>query len=201
MEAAEKARFEQEKFNIGLQIAQEGLSAIRDSIAAEKQMLDTKMQEDIDRVKKTGEYQMAAKYDNEQKMQQLEKAARKKTLKDRQKAFKQMQAVSISEILMNTGVAMLRAYKDYDAASATVISGMLAALGAAQIARVAAQEGPKFARGGDFVTSGPQTITVGDNPGGRERVQVTPLSSPNLNGPQGGPINITFTGNVNMTRQ
>ena len=26
---------------------------------------------------------------------------------------------------------------------------------------------------------------VGDNPGGRERVQVTPLSSPNINGPQG----------------
>jgi hypothetical protein len=29
-------------------------------------------------------------------------------------------------------------------------------------------------------------IAVGDNPGGRERVQVTPLSSPNIDGPQGG---------------
>jgi len=44
----------------------------------------------------------------------------------------------------------------------------------------------KFAKGGDFVTSGPQMIEVGDNPGGRERVQVTPLSSPNIDGPQGG---------------
>lgn len=43
-----------------------------------------------------------------------------------------------------------------------------------------------FATGGDFVTSGPQMIMVGDNPGGRERVQVTPLSSPNINGPDGG---------------
>ena len=43
-----------------------------------------------------------------------------------------------------------------------------------------------FATGGDFVTSGPQMIMVGDNPGGRERVQVTPLSSQNINGPQGG---------------
>ena len=42
-----------------------------------------------------------------------------------------------------------------------------------------------FAQGGDFVTSGPQMIAVGDNPGGRERVQVTPLSSPNIDGPQG----------------
>jgi len=43
-----------------------------------------------------------------------------------------------------------------------------------------------FAQGGDFVTSGPQMMMVGDNPGGRERVQVTPLSSPNQNGPQQG---------------
>ena len=41
----------------------------------------------------------------------------------------------------------------------------------------------QFAEGGDFVTKGPQMIMVGDNPGGRERVQVTPLSSPNVSGP------------------
>jgi len=44
----------------------------------------------------------------------------------------------------------------------------------------------KFAMGGDFVTSGTQNITVGDNPGGRERVQITPLSSPNYSGPKSG---------------
>ena len=43
-----------------------------------------------------------------------------------------------------------------------------------------------FAQGGDFITSGPQAILVGDNPGGRERVQVEPLSSPNISGPKGG---------------
>jgi len=43
-----------------------------------------------------------------------------------------------------------------------------------------------FAQGGDFVTSGPQMMMVGDNPGGRERVQVTPIGSPNIEGPQGG---------------
>ena len=35
----------------------------------------------------------------------------------------------------------------------------------------------RFARGGDFITNGPQQILVGDNPGGRERVTVKPLSS------------------------
>ena len=47
-------------------------------------------------------------------------------------------------------------------------------------------------RGGDFVTSGAQNIRVGDNPGGRERVTVTPLSSPNVNGPRGGDITINM---------
>jgi hypothetical protein len=46
-----------------------------------------------------------------------------------------------------------------------------------------------FAKGGDFITEGPQMIMVGDNPGGRERVQVTPLSSPNVNGNSGVTIN------------
>jgi hypothetical protein len=63
---------------------------------------------------------------------------------------------------------------------------------AAGIANVRMIESQSFAQGGDFVTSGPQMIAVGDNPGGRERVQVTPLSSPNIDGPQGGiTINIS----------
>lgn len=37
---------------------------------------------------------------------------------------------------------------------------------------------PKFAQGGDFITSGPQLIMVGDNPSGRERVQITPSERP-----------------------
>lgn len=52
-----------------------------------------------------------------------------------------------------------------------------------------------FARGGDFVTDGPQMIMVGDNPGGREHVQVTPISSPNINGPQGG-VTLNFNGPI-----
>lgn len=36
---------------------------------------------------------------------------------------------------------------------------------------------PKFAAGGEFMTSGPQLIQVGDNPGGVEHVKITPVSS------------------------
>jgi len=62
----------------------------------------------------------------------------------------------------------------------------LAAGGGALVSGLIDDALSSFATGGDFVTSGPQMIMVGDNPGGRERVQVTPLSSQNINGPQGG---------------
>ena len=52
------------------------------------------------------------------------------------------------------------------------------------------------ARGADFVTSGPQMMMVGENPGGMERVQVTPLSSPNIDGPSGGGMTINFNNAV-----
>ena len=83
------------------------------------------------------------------------------------------------EVIVNTASAIMNAAKTLNPA---LVAGM-AALGAVQIAKI---ESATFARGGDFVTSGPQMIMVGDNPGSRERVQITPLSSPNFDGPQGG---------------
>jgi len=52
------------------------------------------------------------------------------------------------------------------------------------------------ATGADFVTSGPQLLIVGDNPGGKERVQVEPIGSPNINGPKGAE---TIIININGT--
>lgn len=52
------------------------------------------------------------------------------------------------------------------------------------------------ARGADFMTTGPQMLLVGDNPGGRERVQVTPMSSPNYDGPKSKGVTINFNGPV-----
>ena len=72
-------------------------------------------------------------------------------------------------------------------AAAVIASGL------ANVMKIQAQ---KFARGGDFVTAGPQMIVVGDNPGGRERVQVQPLSSPNFDGPQGSNIELHFHGAI-----
>jgi hypothetical protein len=63
---------------------------------------------------------------------------------------------------------------------------ILAATGGAAVAGAIDKGLASFATGGDFVTSGPQMIMVGDNPGGQERVRVDPLSSPNISGSGGG---------------
>lgn len=47
---------------------------------------------------------------------------------------------------------------------------------------------PKFAKGGSFITNGATPIMVGDNQGGRERVDITPISSTNFNGPKGNDV-------------
>ena len=54
----------------------------------------------------------------------------------------------------------------------------------------------KAAIGADFVTQGKQMIMVGDNPTGRERVQVTPLG--NTGGSPGGDSSVTINLNGNI---
>ena len=56
--------------------------------------------------------------------------------------------------------------------AAPIFAGIAVAAGIKNIAGIAKAE-----RGADYVTSGPQMLMVGDNPGGRERVQVTPQGS------------------------
>jgi len=80
--------------------------------------------------------------------------------------------------------------------------GFTKAAGAAQIGIIAGQQAPAFARGGSFITGGQQMIMVGDNPGGRERVDITPLSSPDFGDAGGsGSINVNIMGNVIGTQE
>ena len=52
----------------------------------------------------------------------------------------------------------------------------------------------RAATGMDEIVNRPTMILAGE--AGAERVSVTPLEGPNINGPQGGTVNITFSGNV-----
>ena len=152
----------------------------------------------VEAVKKTNAYRLAQAQGNQAKMDALENKAKNKFHKDRVAAFRSKQKLAISNVIIDyiSGIA-----KDVGKAGliATITSApLLLAAQAAAIAMITAQKPPeKFAQGGDFVTSGPQTIIVGDNPGGRERVQVTPLSSPNVAGPSSGnTVNVVFNNSV-----
>ena len=106
--------------------------------------------------------------------------------------------LAIADIAVSTAVAMMKANRDFGWPASIGPMAMVAGIGAFQAAAaIAANPIPKFALGGEFVTQGPQMMMVGDNPGGRERVQVTPLSSPNVAGPQGETsVIVNVSGNV-----
>ena len=80
------------------------------------------------------------------------------------------------------------------AAAAAIASGL---------ANVQQIEQQRFAQGGSFETTGPAVIStgtgrylVGDNPGGRERIDVTPTSSRGRNAPGGNNITLQFMGPI-----
>ena len=50
--------------------------------------------------------------------------------------------------------------------------------------------------GADFITQGRQTLVVGDNPSGRERVQVTPLGNAGGGGATGSGVVVNINGNI-----
>ena len=80
--------------------------------------------------------------------------------------------------------------------------GLSKASSAAQIGLIAGQKPPAFARGGSFITGGQQMIMVGDNAGGRERVDITPLSSPDFGDAGGGTgVTVNIMGNVIGTQE
>ena len=91
--------------------------------------------------------------------------------------------MAIINAIINTAQAVTKALSQGGFIFGPAFAAFIGALGAAQIALIKKQPLPALAEGGELVTSGPQLILVGDNPGGRELVQATPLSSPNINGP------------------
>ena len=97
--------------------------------------------------------------------------------------FRIEQASALTSIYMKAAEGVMKA-----AVVNPALVPIIKALGLAQAGLVLAQKPPAYALGGDFITDGPQMIMVGDNPGGRERVQITPESSPNINGPSGNVV-------------
>ena len=109
-----------------------------------------------------------------------------------------MKGVRVAEATMNMFSSAIAAYQSM--VGIPFVGPVLAPIAAASAIAVGTANIQKIqsaSTGADFITSGPQMLLVGDNPGQREKVEVTPLSSPNVSGPGGSnPINISFSGNV-----
>ena len=113
--------------------------------------------------------------------------------------FRINQALSINEAVMATGVAYTEAL-----AKSPVYAAFVAALGAAQIAVIAAQKPPKMARGG--IVGGRrhfQCVTLieaeqGEFVMSRDAVNSVGIETMNMINQGGGTgnINVTFSGNV-----
>ena len=157
------------------------INALKNKQAAEIEALENSMaylEADADQRRKMKRDQVA----EFRKMEQ-EKLAGFKT--EAVNIFRVEQLASLASIAMKTSEAMMKAVAVFPASLGEPWVSAIRTLGLIQAGLVLAQKPPSYAQGGDFVTSGPQMIMVGDNPGSRERVQITPLSSPNINGPQG----------------
>ena len=121
--------------------------------------------------------------------------------------FKEFQGIAkASAIAMTTydtyksASSLFKKYAEaYPPPAGEILGGISAALAVgAGLARV--QQIKKAQYGADFVTDGPQMMMVGEG-SGPERVQVTPLQDPNIDGPQAQGMTINVQGSVIGTEE
>lgn len=187
------------------------LDLIQDSFDKEMAMLDVQKQRELTKYKKDGEAKFLIKKKYEAKMldvserraeaeRQLDIQTTKSIVgnmlqladmfKTENKAmFDLAKGLAMAQAIMNTGEAVTKALTAGPIAG-PIAAGIIGILGGAQVGLIAATQYKAAAKGIDYTTSGPEMLMVGDNPGGRERVQVTPIGSPNMNGPNGSGVGV-----------
>lgn len=185
--------------------------------------IDQQKQAELSALRDTDKFRNASAEEREN----MEKDALKKLQKKQNLVFKLNQANEIVKTVMSTmeTAGKIKRMRDELTALGTKLAatpggkpasarafaaaaglsaqrGVVIASGAAQAGLIAGQKPPAFARGGSFITGGQQMIMVGDNAGGRERVDITPLSSPDFgDAGGGGSINVNIMGNVIGTQE
>ena len=103
-------------------------------------------------------------------------------------------AMRITEATINTYSAANKALATYPPPLSYAAAAATVAAGLANVGQITSSM-KSFATGGSFVTSGPEAIMVGDNPSGREQVNVIPLDIDD-EPTAGGAVNISISGNV-----
>jgi hypothetical protein len=139
-----------------------------------------------------------AKYDA---IDEADVDAKAKAKQELIKALKAQKIALYAENVINTALGATKAFTSL--AGIPVVGPVLGGIAAAAAAAAGALNGNKIrnqeialAHGGDFVTDGPQQLTVGDNPSGRERVTVTPEEDDDVGGSGG---NVFHIGQINVT--
>ena len=183
------------------------MNSFNQIISLQKANLDQRVDNELKALRKTDKFRNASM----EQRQTMEDDVRAKFADEQKRIFKLQKASQISKVVIDTAAAINQLMQTALAASlidpsaparAKAISIAMGALSAAQIATISKQQAPAFARGGSFITGGKQMIMVGDNPGGRERVDITPLSSPDFGDAGGsGSINVNIMGNVIGTQE
>jgi len=125
------------------------------------------MQREMEALKASRDYEDATQEQREIMENRVEQRFRSQ----RKKAFMISKASNMADAAMNTAEAYTKALPNI------ALATLVGALGAAQVAAIAAQPAPRFATGGSFITSGPTNMLVGES--GAERVTVQPLGGRN----------------------
>ena len=183
-----------------MQVVNQRIAIMGGAIRLGSEIFKGQMDADLEAMKKSEEYKRAQKRGDDKKMEALEKKAMKKTLTMRKAMFLAEQVLAAANVVIQYKIAAAKGFGQVGPIFGIPLAAAMEANMIASLALIAAQtvQGmPKFAQGGDFITTGPQMMMVGDNPGGRERVSVTPLSSPNIAGPQGETsVVVNVSGNI-----
>ena len=167
-------------------------SAFSNMISAQKTEIESRMNSELTALRETARFK---KLDSDRQAIE-EKKITNKFRAEREANWKSERDAKIAQATLNAYQAVSKAWAIGGPFGAG-LAAMVFAASFMQVKAMMAVKAPAFAKGGDFTTTGPQMIMVGDNPGGRERVQVTPLSSPNIEGPQGGgSITVNVSGNI-----
>jgi|14_taG_2_1085336.scaffolds.fasta_scaffold05227_2 hypothetical protein len=185
------------------------MNSFNQIISLQKANLDQRINNELKALKKTDKFRNAS---TEQR-QTMEDDIRAKFADEQKRIFKMQKAMQIAQVVMETAKninalmtsALQASLLDPTGAILAKAKGISIAMGAvsaAQIATISGQQAPAFARGGSFITGGEQFIKVGDNAGGRERVDITPLSSPDFGDAGGGTgVTVNIMGNVIGTQE
>ena len=181
------------------------MNSFNEIISLQKANLDQRVDNELKALRKTDKFRNASM----EQRQTMEDDVRAKFAKNQKRIFELQKAMSISQVIIDTATSINKLMAAARAtmnpaviAAARGMSGVMGAFSVAQIATISKQQAPAFARGGSFITGGKQMIMVGDNPGGRERVDITPLSSPDFgDAGGGGSINVNIMGNVIGTQE